>query len=263
MSGDAGSPGTPFIFFGMIDGFGSSGSSTAKNLLSISHNIDYRNKGRKILSADPRDYENEHAHGGMSKKEKWVSKRKCTIAGCGGVHVGRGYCGKHWARWKSSGDPLRLQRTEKGLRAAFVQKALNFSSRGTCLLWPFKLGGKSYGTFSHNKRRVYVHQYLCAIRHGPPPTASHEVAHNCGNQLCVNPKHLRWATRTENQADRKKHGTEIYGEAHPNAKLTLRAVKEIRKLNGAVPDSVLAARFRVSPGAIKLVRKNKLWRHYV
>ena len=67
MSGDVGSPGTPFVFFGMIDGSGSSGLSTAKNLLSISHNTDYRNKGRKILSADPRDYENEHAHGGMSK----------------------------------------------------------------------------------------------------------------------------------------------------------------------------------------------------
>lgn len=36
--------------------------------------------------------------------------RTCSIDGCEGVHSGRGYCGKHYYRWKTYGDPLKLKR---------------------------------------------------------------------------------------------------------------------------------------------------------
>jgi len=40
---------------------------------------------------------------------------------------------------------------------------------------------------------------------------------------CINPKHLRWATRQQNALDALEHGTSSMfaaGEAHPNAKLS-------------------------------------------
>jgi hypothetical protein len=41
---------------------------------------------------------------------------------------------------------------------------------------------------------------------GPPPTPDHEAAHSCPdgeNSLCVNPTHLYWATREENEQDKR------------------------------------------------------------
>ena len=35
-----------------------------------------------------------------------MDKRTCTIDGCEGKPVGRGWCSAHWQRWRNHGDPL-------------------------------------------------------------------------------------------------------------------------------------------------------------
>ena len=35
-----------------------------------------------------------------------MGKATCTIEGCEGRTVGRGWCNKHWLRWRNHGDPL-------------------------------------------------------------------------------------------------------------------------------------------------------------
>ena len=32
----------------------------------------------------------------------------CTIAGCTSPHEARGWCEKHWKRWRKHGDPLKV-----------------------------------------------------------------------------------------------------------------------------------------------------------
>lgn len=78
-----------------------------------------------------------------------------------------------------------------------------------CLLWPFSKSNKGYGTINHDGRNLTVSRFLCAEVNGPPPTPDHVAAHSCGrgHTGCVNPRHLRWATRTENEADKIIHGT--------------------------------------------------------
>ena len=36
--------------------------------------------------------------------------RRCTISGCIQKHCARGYCSRHWTKWKKYGDPLADQR---------------------------------------------------------------------------------------------------------------------------------------------------------
>src|ERR1039458_3356779 len=74
-----------------------------------------------------------------------------------------------------------------------------------CIAWPFGESGHGYGAKVSDLG--YPHQFICRKFHGPEPTAKHEVAHGCGNRICINPKHLRWATHTENEADKLLHGT--------------------------------------------------------
>jgi hypothetical protein len=47
-----------------------------------------------------------------------------------------------------------------------------------------------------------VARVVCEWYHGPPPTSKHEAGHICPkgeNARCVNPDHLRWMTRVENE----------------------------------------------------------------
>lgn len=49
---------------------------------------------------------------------------------------------------------------------------------------------------------------ICALYQGPAPTPAHEAGHTCpgGEQEdCVNPRHLVWMTRTENEQWKQAH----------------------------------------------------------
>ena len=54
-------------------------------------------------------------------------------------------------------------------------------------------------------RKTTVARKVCEEAYGPPPTPKHDTAHNtpngCVGGSCVNPDHLRWATRSENMLD--------------------------------------------------------------
>lgn len=39
-----------------------------------------------------------------------MDKRTCSVDGCDSPHYGHGWCNKHWARWRTYGDPLTVWR---------------------------------------------------------------------------------------------------------------------------------------------------------
>lgn len=98
---------------------------------------------------------------------------------------------------------------------------------------------------------VYVHRVICIAVHGDAPTAAHEVAHSCGNSLCCNPAHVRWATAAENLLDRLQHGT--------LSTLSVAQIFEIREARSA-PATELAERYGVDPSAIHGIRSGRKWR---
>ncbi len=60
-----------------------------------------------------------------------------------------------------------------------------------------------------------------------------EVMHSCDNPSCVNPDHLSLGTHADNMRDCAKKGrirtVPKFGESNPMAKLTLAAVRQMRK----------------------------------
>lgn len=130
-----------------------------------------------------------------------------------------------------------------------------------CLLWPFGLTKAGYGqTWEAGGCRT-AHTLVCTAAHGPRPSPLYEVCHSCGVKACVSPAHLRWDTKKNNQADRRKHGTISVnrGEAHGGAKLNNEKVLAIRA--STEPADVLAARYAVSKATIGLVRGRRIWVH--
>jgi hypothetical protein len=148
-----------------------------------------------------------------------------------------------------------LTKTPLGATAAFINRAVEYIG-DECLLWPY---GKSsgYGELHIDGKPKGAHAVVCERVHGPAPRIGLEAAHSCGNRDCVNPRHLRWATRRQNAEDKILHGRSMRGELHPNAKLTRVRVREIR----ASPLSTreLAAQYGVRQITVRAIRRRWRW----
>jgi len=127
-----------------------------------------------------------------------------------------------------------------------------------CLLWPFSISTLGYpGNTLWNGKQMFGHRAMCFAAHGHPKRDQSHAAHRCGNRWCINPNHLRWASVSENQMDRVKHGTSNRGGRHGSAKLcetsVLRIYKSRRKIRA------LAAQYCVSRKTISDIKNGSTW----
>lgn len=67
------------------------------------------------------------------------------------------------------------------------------------------------GYFFTNVRRgmiIYLHRFVCFWMHGPPPDKEMEASHLCGYPDCLNPYHIQWMSREENEGVKEYHKVE-------------------------------------------------------
>ncbi len=190
-----------------------------------------------------------------------ATKSICIVDGCGKPARGHGYCQAHYHRWRTHGDPL-AGRTPEGEPLKFFLAALA-SDTDDCILWPYGRHRKGYAVLSLNGKSGTAHRAICLEKHGPPPSPDHEAAHSClnGQNGCINPNHLRWATPQENADDVLTHGRRQMGETAHMAKLTEADVLSIRRLAATHTEVELGRKFGVSASAISLIKSRKNWKH--
>ena len=142
----------------------------------------------------------------------------------------------------------------------FLEDAI-FNSSRECILFPFAKDRKGYGKVSLDGRMQYAHRIVCERVNGSPKTPKHEAAHLCGNGHlgCINPEHLSWKTRRENELDKNIHGTRARGELVRNAKLTERQAREIIGLRGVKTLDELAGIFGVSRTQVWAIQRGYRW----
>lgn len=222
----------------------------------------------------------------------------CSVHGCRSPHVSHGYCSRHLSKFRKYGDPLagrsladfpkvcsvsecegkvdshglcrkhlrRMQRygSPTGGAAYYIgdqEKWLREASlieTDECILWPFAINPNGYGASSSRPNRG-AHRVMCEMVHGKAPTAGHEVAHSCNVRACVNPRHLRWATKSENMLDKIKHGTVKRGTKNPQAKLSEDNVLRIRRMKGRVILREVAEMFGVSITTVHSIWRGETW----
>jgi len=189
--------------------------------------------------------------------------RICSIEGCGGAHEAKGWCAKHYKRWAVHGDPLisLIKHTKSGAPMAFILANVGFDG-DECLVWPFNRDKKSgIPQISLDGTTKSPARVMCEKVNGPPPTPKHEAAHSCGKSHlgCVHPKHVRWLTHRENEADKKAHGTAPIGTAHGHAKITDEIVREIITSKESL--TKIGAKFGISYGTAGKIRRREIWKH--
>lgn len=206
-------------------------------------------------------YERWRAHGNPLTI-KWVVK-KCSITSCESRAISRGWCKLHYDRWRIHGDPLTLLIKRTARRGDLPRWLSDHVNYdgNECLTWPFSRHPDGRAQYGG---RGFAARHMCRLAHGKPPSKKHLAVHSCGkgHEACVHPKHLRWATHLENMDDAKMHGTIVRGEKRHNAKLTDAIVRQIRqKLYGKITQTEMAIRFGVSLMTISQVVNHKTWRH--
>lgn len=187
----------------------------------------------------------------------------CTFDGCSRPlkYPRIGLCGAHYKRLRRSGDPAG-QRAHHGSLRAFADATASESETEECVLWPFasRMSG-GYGLMWIDGEKMGAHVYVCRAKHGPKPGAGYEAAHSCGVRACINPLHLRWATRKENHADMLLHGTRSRGEQHAQSKLTEADVRAIRRAwqLGHASQADLSRRYGVHLRYVNCIIRRRVW----
>jgi HNH endonuclease/NUMOD4 motif len=124
---------------------------------------------------------------------------------------------------------------------------------------------KNYRAVNVGRRAEYVHRLVCLAFYGPSDL---EVAHWDGVPTNNRVENLRWATPTENNHDKRRHGTHrrpdrsaVHGEAHPMAKLNGAQVAEIRGKYKRGMGIVLAAQYGVARSTISRIANGENWKN--
>lgn len=176
----------------------------------------------------------------------------CVIEGCARLARGGDLCGAHYHRLRRHGHPL-LGNAEHGQPIKWLRQHTEFSG-AECLIWPFARLDSGYPVVRSQGRQHVASRLMCELVNGSPPAAWYQAAHSCGNGhlACVNPKHLRWATPSEN-------GKEKRTTHNAMSKLTEDQVRVIRAMTGRATQTSLAKTYGVTQTVISRIQSGQAW----
>lgn len=146
---------------------------------------------------------------------------KCKVPDCGpDDKIIRGYCRKHYARWKAHGPdgvvnlPPRKRdaRWDRNPLERFYESVEKSAEENGCWNWQGKKTHQKsttrgrYGLFrigpvSEQVSPALAHRFSYEAHNNITLTTAEPVHHKCANTLCVNPDHLQVITPEENTAE--------------------------------------------------------------
>ncbi len=193
-----------------------------------------------------------------------MAKRTCSIDGCERLHLSRGWCARHYQRWRKFGDPLGAVPLADGEARFWAKVAIG--SPDVCWEWQAGSLPDGYGTFHLGGRDRRAHRVAYELRVGVIPAGQH-VLHRCDNPSCVNPAHLFLGTHADNMKDMAAKGRGLghrgpRGERNARSTLNESQVRAIRWLCEVGNSQRAVSRlFGVSQGHVSDVVNGKRWAH--
>ena len=108
-------------------------------------------------------------------------------------------------------------------------------------------------------KKQNVHVLVLEAFVGPRPGRNYDACHEDGDRTNAKLSNLRWDTKKGNQADALRHGTRLFGERAPKAKISEDLARWIRES----PQSSLqlAPILGVASSTIRAIRIGQNWRN--
>ena len=189
--------------------------------------------------------------------------KQCKLDGCPGRADSKGFCAKHYGRWKTHGDPIVYRKFQhRSPKERFwmkVQKGTTFE----CWEWK-ESNRRGYGCLWVSGKYVPAHRFSWQIHYGEIPKGIC-VLHKCDNPLCVNPPHLFLGTHADNARDKIKKNRGANGiKTNSRGRLTSQEVKFIRKevANKTMTQRAIAKTLNVGNSCINAVVRGRTYAYY-
>lgn len=184
----------------------------------------------------------------------------CSIEGCGGRVEAKGYCAKHYQRFKKYGDPNGGKYGHASSIQEFINARYEPVTESGCWIWTGVLNADGYGVISFGGKRYMAHRKSLELS-GVDVPDNLQVNHRCDVACCINPSHLYVGTQKENIADMiSRKRADRKGEKNPfGHKLSDEEVRVIRSLN--MPQRAIARAFGISHSAVGNIINRKHWSH--
>ena len=110
------------------------------------------------------------------------------------------------------------------------------------------------------RKTKHVHVLVCTAFYGVRPSENHVVCHEDGVAWNVRADNLNWGTYVKNEADKRRHGTNIAGERSSQTNLTNGDVLEIRRLRkSGVLLREIAAIYKISVVTVSHIALRRVW----
>lgn len=103
----------------------------------------------------------------------------CSIDGCAKPVKALGYCNAHYLRHSRHGSPLAGS-TDWGAVPQWLDEVAIPYVGDDCLPFPYSKDRHGYGRVNLNRKYVGAHIYVAERCLGKKPTPAHEVCHSCG-----------------------------------------------------------------------------------
>lgn len=188
----------------------------------------------------------------------------CVVADCNSSTTARGWCNKHYKRWRTYGDPLVTvtRPRDMTLPEAFLWHQTTICPDQGCWDWLANTDEDGYGVFHYGVgANIRAHRASYMIYNGEIPEGQ-LVLHSCDRPVCVQPSHLSLGDNDENMRQGVERQRFLRGIDHHNAKLTPDVVRKIRQLYAdGVKKKPLGRQFGVSDMAISRILSGKTWSH--
>lgn len=132
-----------------------------------------------------------------------MSRRsKCSVEECDTDSRTKGFCDKHYRRWKKNGSTELIIKNQDD---RFIEKCEKLTESG-CVIWIGSTDRNGYGHTLFNGKIEYAHRAAYIRDKGEIPEGL-EIDHLCKVTSCVNPDHLEAVTHKVNCQRAINHNT--------------------------------------------------------
>lgn len=188
------------------------------------------------------------------------NQQLCSVDGCANIRESRGWCPKHYARWRKHGDASINLNPPPVSPETFWAKVEIKDDSDQCWEWVAGRDDKGYGNAWFDGKCVKAHRLAWFYTYGkwPEPMG----LHGCDNPPCCNPKHLREGTYADNSADMLERDRQVRGQQVGNVRLTEAIVVKMREMNkGGMSCRKIGKQYGVSCWTVRDAVSGRTWKH--
>lgn len=149
-----------------------------------------------------------------------MPQRTCSVPACQSPVSARGWCNKHYLKWRRYGHPEVYAEIQGDNETRFWSKVIAPADPFACWEWTDACDKDGYGKFRLGAKNKRAHRVAWEMMRGDipdDPTTGKPLVldHECRNRSCVNPWHLDPVTNGVNVRRGNALSDETCRRGHP------------------------------------------------